>query len=40
MAKGAYLVLNSLWDWEPVERLKQRSDMISLEASGEIETKK
>ena len=24
-----YLVLKSLWDWEPVERLKQRSAVIS-----------
>ena len=34
-ARGAFtagrfdLVLNSLWDWEPVERLKQRSDVVS-----------
>ena len=24
-----YLALNSLWYWEPVERLKQRSDTVS-----------
>ena len=34
-ARGAFmagrfdLVLNSLWDWEPVERLKQKSDVVS-----------
>ena len=29
IAKGVYLVLNSLLHWEPVERLKQRSDVVS-----------
>ena len=28
-AKSVYLVLNSLLDWEPVERLKQRNDVVS-----------
>ena len=28
-AKSVYLVLNSLLDWEPVQRLKQRSDVVS-----------
>ena len=27
--KKVYLILNSLWDWEPVERLKQRNDVVS-----------
>ena len=25
--KRVYLALNSLWDWEPVERLEQRNDV-------------
>ena len=29
IAEGVYLVLNSLLHWEPVERLKQRSDVVS-----------
>ena len=33
MADSVYLVLNSLWDWEPVERLKLRSDTITLSFS-------
>ena len=27
IAQSIFLVLDSLWDWEPVERLKQRTDM-------------
>ena len=30
VAKCVYLVLDSLLDWEPMERLKQRSDTISI----------
>ena len=29
MAENVYLVLNSLLDWEPGEKLKQRCDVIS-----------
>ena len=29
LVDSACLALNSLWDWEPVDRLKQRSDMVS-----------
>ena len=29
IAESVYLVLHSLWDWEPVERLKQRSKKFS-----------
>ena len=29
IVEGVYLVLNSLLHWEPVERLKQRSDVVS-----------
>ena len=29
IANSVYLVLNSLLDWEPVQRLKQRSDVVS-----------
>ena len=29
IAESVYLVLNSLCDWEPVERLKERNDMVS-----------
>ena len=29
IAESVYLVLNSLWDWQPAERLKQESDMVS-----------
>ena len=29
IANSVYLVLNSLFDWEPVQRLKQRSDVVS-----------
>ena len=29
IAESVYLVLNSLSDWEPVERLKQTTDVIS-----------
>ena len=29
IAKSVYLVPNSLWDWEQVERVKQRSDVVS-----------
>ena len=29
IAENVYLVLNSLWNWESVERLKKRSDMVS-----------
>ena len=25
ITESVYFVLNSLWDWEPVERLKQRN---------------
>ena len=28
-AESVYLVLNSLLDWEPVERWKQRNDVVS-----------
>ena len=31
------LVLNSLWDWERVQRLKQRSDMASFTAQNGAE---
>ena len=30
VAESVYFVLNSLWDWEPVERFKQRSGVVSL----------
>ena len=30
IAESGYLGLQSLWDWEPAERLKQRSDVVSL----------
>ena len=30
IAKSVDLVLNSLLDWEPVEKLKQRCDVVSL----------
>ena len=30
IAENVYLVLNSLLDWEPGEKLKQRCDVISL----------
>ena len=29
VAESVYLVLNSLWDWEPVERFKEKSDVVS-----------
>ena len=29
IAQSVKLVLNSLWDWEPVEKLKQRDDVDS-----------
>ena len=29
IAEIVYLVLNSLWDREPVKRLEQRSDIVS-----------
>ena len=29
-AESVYFVLNSLWDWEPVERFKQRNGVVSL----------
>ena len=29
IAESVYLVLNSLCDWEPVERLKERNDVVS-----------
>ena len=29
-ADSVYFVQNSLWDWDPVERYKQRGDMVSL----------
>ena len=29
IAESVYFVLNSLLDWEPVEKLKQRCDMVS-----------
>ena len=29
IAESVYLVLNSVLDWEPVEKLKQRFDMAS-----------
>ena len=29
IAESVYLVLNSLSDWEPVERLKQTTDVVS-----------
>ena len=29
IAESVHFVLNSLWDWEPVERLKHRSDVVS-----------
>ena len=29
IAESVYLVLNSLFDWEPVEKLKQGCDMVS-----------
>ena len=30
ITESVYLVLKSLWGWDPVERLKQRNDMVSL----------
>ena len=30
LAESVYLVLNSLLDWEPVEILKLRSDVVSV----------
>ena len=30
IAENVYLVLNSLLDWEPVEKLKERCDVVSL----------
>ena len=27
--ESVYLVLNSLWDWEPVEKLKQTCGVVS-----------
>ena len=29
IAESVYLVLNSLLDWEPVDKLKQRCDVVS-----------
>ena len=29
IVESVYFVLNALLDWEPVERLKQRSDVVS-----------
>ena len=29
VTESVYLVLNSLLDWEPVERLKQKNDVVS-----------
>ena len=29
IAESVYLVLNSLLDWEPLERLKQKTDVVS-----------
>ena len=29
IAESVYLVLNSLWGWEPVKKLKQRGDIVS-----------
>ena len=29
MTESVYLVLNSLLDWEPMEKLKQRCDAVS-----------
>ena len=29
IAKSIYLVMNSLWDWESVGKLKQRRDAVS-----------
>ena len=29
LAESVYLVLNSSWHWKPVERLKQRSDVVN-----------
>ena len=29
IAESVHFVLNSLWDWEPVERWKHRSDVVS-----------
>ena len=34
IADSVYLVLNSLLDWQPVERLKQSSDAVSLLGGG------
>ena len=28
IVESVYLVLNSLWDWEPVDRFKKRKDMV------------
>ena len=33
-AESVYLVLRSLWNWEPVERLKQTSDVVSFTFSA------
>ena len=30
IAESVYLVLNSLLDWKPVEKFKQRCDVVSL----------
>ena len=29
IAESVYFVLNALWDWEPVKRFRQRSDVVS-----------
>ena len=29
IAESVYFVLNSLWDWEPVKRFRQRIDVVS-----------
>ena len=36
-ADSVDLVLNSLWNWEPEQRLKQRSDMASFTALNGVE---
>ena len=30
IAESVYFVLNSLVDWEPVEKLKQKSDVVNI----------
>ena len=36
--ESVYLVLNSLLDWKPVEKLKQRCDVVSFTGGFQYET--